>query len=209
MRNTKRFVTQPDSNWEADLTLRVRAGDERAFEEIFFYYYKHLHAIALKFLKDPELAEDAVQDIFLKLWDNRLALNETYSLKGFLSISMRNHVLNVIRNNHAEIWESLSNRLDTDYTNEETAADDYQWREYGEIVERGLTQLSPQKQHIFRLKVFQGLDNAEVARQLSISINTVKFQFSQATKFMKSYLGKHADIEGMLPVLLFLLLNEL
>lgn len=209
MRSAKRYVSQTSPESEMDLTLRLKAGDERAFEEVFFRYYKHLHSIALKFLKNPDLAEDAVQDVFLKLWDNRQALNESYSIKGFLSISIRNHVLNAIRDSHAAIWESLSYELESDFSTNETASDDYQWREYSEIVEQGLKHLSPQKEHIFRLKVFNGLDNAQVAQQLSISINTVKFQFSQATKFMKAYLGKHADLEGMLPIIMLLLLDSL
>ncbi|WP_128547488.1 RNA polymerase sigma-70 factor [Larkinella soli] len=199
--HVRRLQARPSQDSETDVTLRLKAGDEQAFEEVFFLYYKHLHAIGIKFLKDPERAEDAVQDIFLKLWDHRDALNETCSIKGFLSISMKNHVLNVIRDSHQSIWEYLSAETEEAY-GEDTTGNAFQLQEYGEILEQGLRQLPPQRARVFRMRVFNGLDNEQVARQLSISVNTVKFQFSQASKFLKEYLGRHADLEGIVPMLL-------
>jgi RNA polymerase sigma-70 factor (family 1) len=190
---------------EKQITLRLKAGDENAFEEIFYRYYKHLLAIGIKFLKNPDLAEDAVQDIFLKLWDHRDSLNETYAIKNFLSVSMKNHVLNVIRNHHQSIWEYLSSEME-ELNGEETTNDTFQFQEYSLILERGIQQLPPQREKVFRLRVFSGLDNEQVARQLSVSVNTVKVQFSQATRFLKDYLSKHADLEGILPMLIIFLL---
>lgn len=192
---------------EKEITLRLKAGDEAAFEDIFYRYYKHLLAIGIKFLKNPDLAEDAVQDIFLKLWDHRDSLNETYSIKNFLSISMKNHVLNVIRNHHQSIWEYLSVEIE-ELKGEETTGNTFQYQEYSAILEQGLQHLTPQREKVFRLRVFSGLDNEQVARQLSVSVNTVKVQFSQATKFLKEYLSKHADLEGILPALIFFLLSR-
>ncbi|WP_138991388.1 RNA polymerase sigma-70 factor [Larkinella sp. C7] len=191
---------------EKEITLRLKTGDENAFEEIFYRYYKHLLAIGIKFLKNPDLAEDAVQDIFLKLWDHRDTLNESYSIKNFLSVSMKNHVLNVIRDNHQSIWEYLSAEME-ELNGEDTTSDAFQLQEYGTILEQGMQKLPPQREKVFRLRVFSGLDNEQVARQLSISVNTVKSQFTQATRFLKDYLNKHADLEGILPVFLFLLFN--
>ncbi|RRB00949.1 RNA polymerase sigma-70 factor [Larkinella rosea] len=192
---------------EKEITLRLKAGDEGAFEEVFYRYYKHLLAIGIRFLKNPDLAEDAVQDIFLKLWDHRDSLNEAYSIKNFLSISMKNHVLNVIRNHHQSIWEYLSAEIE-ELNGEETTGNAFQFQEYSAILEQGLQHLTPQREKVFRLRVFSGLDNEQVARQLSVSVNTVKVQFTQATKFLKDYLSKHADLEGILPILIFFLLSS-
>ncbi|MFD1141806.1 RNA polymerase sigma factor [Larkinella insperata] len=192
-------------NAEKEVALRLKAGDEQAFEEIFYRYYKHLYAIGIKFLKNPDLAEDAVQDIFLKLWAHREALNETYAIKSFLSISMKNHVLNVIRDHHETIWEYLSCEVE-EKLGHDTTSDAFQLQEYRAILEKGIQELTPQRANVFRLRVFNGMTNEEVARHLAVSINTVKVQFSQATKFLKDYLSKHADLEGILPILFYLLL---
>ncbi|MBD2752354.1 RNA polymerase sigma-70 factor [Spirosoma validum] len=201
----QRLPTSLQHESETMLSRRIKAGDDKAFEEIFFRYYKHLYAIGLKFLKNPDLAEDAVQDIFLKLWDHRDALNEAYSIKNFLSIAMKNHVMNVIRDHHTAIWEYISFGTE-ELAGEDTTSNTYQLQEYGAILEQGLRQLPPQREKIFRLRVFSGLNNEQIAQQLSISVNTVKFQFSQATKFIKAYLGKHADLESALFAFVCLLL---
>ena len=120
---------------------------------------------------------------------------------------MRNHVLNVIRNDHGAIWEYLSGKSEEAFF-EESTANALQLQEYSEITEQGLKQLPPQQERIFRMRTFNGLDNDQVARQLAISVNTVKYQFCQATKSLKEYLSKHADLEGILEaVLLFQLTN--
>lgn len=201
----QRSLTPLQHESETMLSLRLKTGDDKAFEEIFFRYYKHLYAIGFKFLKNSDLAEDAIQDIFLKLWDHRHTINEVYSIKNFLSVAMRNHVLNVIRDHHATIWEHLSFGTE-ELTGDDTTTNTYQLQEYSTILEQGLKQLPPQREKIFRLRVFDGLNNEQIAQQLCISINTVKFQFSQATKFIKEYLGKHADLESALLALVCLLL---
>ncbi|GAB3252015.1 RNA polymerase sigma-70 factor [Larkinella harenae] len=195
-----------DQDAEKEIARRLKTGDEAAFEEIFYRYYKHLYAIGIKFLKNADLAEDAVQEIFLKLWDHREMLNEAYAIKNFLSISMKNHVLNVIRDHHQDIWEYLSYEVE-EHRGEDTTSNMFQWQEYGEILEKGMQGLTPQREKVFRLRVFNGLNNEEVASQLSVSVNTVKVQFSQATKFIKEYLNKHADLEGILPFFLYFLLS--
>ncbi|MFC5409346.1 RNA polymerase sigma-70 factor [Larkinella bovis] len=189
---------------EKEVAHRLKMGEEKAFEEIFYRYYKHLYAIGLKFLKHPDLAEDAVQDVFLKLWDHRETLDEAYAIKNFLSVSMKNHVLNVIRDHHQTIWEYISADVE-ERLGEDTTSAAFQLQEYGAILERGMKELSPQREKVFRLRVFNGLNNEEVAGQLSVSVNTVKVQFSQATKFLKDYLNRHADLEGILPILLYFL----
>ncbi len=194
---TQKIQTNLAEYSDAILTLRLKTGDEKAFEEIFLRYYKHLYAIGIKFLKNPDLAEDAVQDIFLKLWDHRDAINEAYPIKNFLSVAMKNHVLNVIRDHHIAIWDYLSVSME-DLAGADSPIHTYQLQEYSDILEEGLKRLPHQREKIFRLRVFNGLTNEQIAQQLSISIVTVKCQFSQATKFIKDYLGKHADLESAL-----------
>jgi RNA polymerase sigma-70 factor (ECF subfamily) len=167
----------------------LKNGDEKAFREIFGYFHKPLYILALKYLKDTQLAEDAVQDIFLKLWINRQSLDQDLSLRGFLFTSLKNHILNIIRNRKTEISKQaeLSNNNSILHHNFE---DSFQIDDYQDIIAKGLKELSPQRQLIFNLRVFVGLTNQEVSGKLNLSINTVKFQFSQATKSLRKFLKK-------------------
>lgn len=191
---------------ETTLTARVRQGDERAFDAVFHRYYSHLMAIGVRFLKDPDLAEDAIQDVFLKLWQQRQSLNEAHSLKAFLAVAMKNHVLNLIRNSHHTIWERFSEAAH-DFQSAESGQDLAEWQEYATILEAGIQRLSPRKQEIFRLRVFDGLNNEQVARQLAISINTVKFQYSSASQFIRQYVSKNARLEGLLTIFILLIMR--
>ena len=201
-----RSISLPSLDDDTMLTARVRQGDERAFDTVFHRYYGHLLAIGIRFLKDPDLAEDAIQDVFLKLWQQRQSLNEAHSLKAFLAVAMKNHVLNLIRNSHHTIWERFSEAAH-DFQSAESGQDLADLQEYATILEAGIQQLSPRKQEIFRLRVFDGLNNEQVARQLAISINTVKFQYSSASRFIRQYVSRNARLEGLLTIFILLIMR--
>lgn len=185
-----------------ELSRRLTNGDERAFEEIFYLYYKHLYAIAVAFLKDPMLAQDAVQDVFLKLWQHREHINEAYSLKAFLSVSMKNHVLNQLRDNHQAVLCALPTDDDEQVpTATERTDEAVQWQAFTDAFEQSIQLLSPQKQAVFRLRVIDGLTNEQTAQRLSISVNTVKTHYAQAMQAVRGQLSKYALIE--LTILLF------
>lgn len=178
---------------EKALVGSLKGGDKNAFTIIFEKYHKQLYYIALSYLKDPSMAQDVVQDMFIKLWAYRVNLKEELSLKSFLITSLRNLLLNNIRNNNTRIlkhiqlmqWSEVS-RNDVD--------DKIAFGDYEKIIEKGMCKLSPAKQHIFRLRTQEGLNNKEISKQLGLSINTVKFQFSKASRFMRDYLKENAGI---------------
>ncbi|WP_020527349.1 RNA polymerase sigma factor [Flexithrix dorotheae] len=168
---------------------------EKVFEEYYYRYYEQLHFKAFQYLKSQELVEDAIQDVFLKLWKKRNELHKIDSIEAFLFTCMRNHVLNMIRSHKREILKQVAKyNHDGQRVNNETE-DTVCLNEYSEIVEAGLNKLSPRKRLIFSLKTYKGFSNGEIAKQLDISINTVKVQFSQANKFLKDYLKQRAEIE--------------
>lgn len=62
---------------DSQLTRRLRQHDEAAFETLFRRYYRYLYTVAIQYVKDPDLAEDALQDVYLKIWLNREQLDES------------------------------------------------------------------------------------------------------------------------------------
>lgn len=182
-------VITEDAIWAS----AIKCGGKKAYTLVYKKYHNQLYFTALSYFKDPCLAEDVVQDIFIKLWTFRKSLREDLSLKSFLHTSLRNLIINTIRNNntrsakHNQILQS--SEIGRNYV-EETV----NLKEYEKIIERGISQLSPAKQNIFRLRTRAGLNNKEISEQLGLSINTVKFQFSNASKFMRGYLKEKAGI---------------
>ncbi|GAB2572310.1 RNA polymerase sigma factor [Spirosoma areae] len=182
---------------DTELALRLKQHDEAAFETLFRRYYRYLYSVAIQYVKDPALAEDALQEVYLKLWTNREQVDETRSIKSYLATAMRHQVLNAIRNEKRAILRHLNHQTtqpDTDTSTEETLI----LNEYGSVFQNGLRQLSAQRRLVFILRSEKGLTNEEVAAQLQISINTVKVQYYHACRFLRDYLRQHAGIEAML-----------
>lgn len=171
---------------------QLRSGDEMAFERIYHCYHKRLYSFAFKYLKSRELAEDAVQDTYIKLWEHRQNIRS--SVKGFLFISVRNRVMNMIRNNKRMVLKHIQLEQQKSFSINKTD-DVILYSEYQQILARGLKKLPDGKKEIFRMKSIHGLSNQEIATKLNITIHTVKSQYYHASKFIKEYLNEYAGIE--------------
>lgn len=179
------------------LGKKIRLGSEKAFREIYNRYHVQMYYIAKKYVKSTDLAQDAVQDIFVKLWEKRDKIDESKSIKGFLFIMLRNHVLNMIRDRKDEIV-SISGIESKNLPRQNLTEDDLVYKEYHEIVQKGLKELSERKREVFELRTLKGHSNSEVADLLNINIRTVKTHFYNSSKFMREYLKNHAGLLSLL-----------
>lgn len=182
---------------DTELVLKIRSGGEEAFREIYDRYHIQMFYIAKKYVKSPTLAEDAVQDVFIKLWEKRLVLDEKKSIKGFLFTILKNHVLNMIRDKKEQII-SFSQVKEILLPKKNVTEDEIIYQEYVDILEQGKKELSDRKREIFELKTVEGKTNSEVADRLGLNIRTVKTHYYLSSKFIKVYLHKHAGIVGVL-----------
>lgn len=175
------------------LAQRIKNDEEASFEFLFEKYHRQLYVLALQYLRNEKLAEDALQDVFLKVWEQRHQLDSSRSIKGFLFTTLKNHVLNMIRNRKRRILYTVEagNGRPGSVKNTEH---EVTLNEYWSIVEKGLKRLPSGKQEVFRLRRIRGYTNREVASRLQISIATVKSQLYKATKFLRNFVETHADI---------------
>jgi len=99
-----------DSYNERDLLLRTAAGDESAFSQLFHQWYQHLAGYLYRITESSELAEEILQDVFLKIWMTRETLAEGRDFKAFLIVVSRNHACSALRKimrkeKHHKRWE--------------------------------------------------------------------------------------------------------
>jgi len=177
---------------DSGLVKLIRLGDKQAFEEIYERYHRQLFFMAMKYLKSKNLSEDAVQDVFVKLWQKRDELDPHKSVKGLLFISLKNHVLNMIRNRKNKILSEIKLE-EVNHPFQNSTIDEVVYAEYEQIVQKGLAELSERKRKVFELKT-NGFTNSEVADLLLITINTVKVHYYHSSQFIRTYLKKHADV---------------
>lgn len=175
------------------LVSKIKKGNKNAFKEIYDRYHEQLYFLAKSYLKNPYLAEDAVQDIFLKLWKKRRTLDSSSSIKGFLFAMIKNHLVDMLRKrtNSRKIKEGYK-ILSEDKHLRNTTGEKIIFTEYEEIIKKAVNNLSPAQKKVFEMRCFEGFSNAEVAEKNKVSIHTVKTQFYLGSKYVRNYLKKQA-----------------
>jgi len=172
-----------DLTEDKDLYLKLKEGDERAFQFLFRKYYSMMCCFANKYLNDSELAEETVQDMFVKIWEKRETLNIETSVKHYFFRSVRNHCLNQIQ--HEKIKKQYANMV-LETTHQENDPDRY-YLEVGLIqrIDKCIDSLPPKRKEIFRLSREQGMKYKEIADTLNISVKTVEAQMGLALKHLR------------------------
>lgn len=186
-------MTKDSRNSEREIIERVAQGDHRAFRVIFDQYKDALYGYSYKLTRSPALAEEAVQEVFLRFWQNREKLNADLSVKAYLYKITKNHLLNLLRDAAYDqrLKEQLFySRQHTYYSTE----DQLVYRDLETFKDQAIANLPPRMQLIFRMSRTQGLSHQEIAQQLGISQNTVKDQIVKALKAIKEYLRVHTGI---------------
>lgn len=175
-------MTAPSPYEEDRLLTAVAAGDVQAFSTVYYHYQEDLYKFVLRLVKVPALAEDVVQDIFLKVWEARLQLGEVRFFRGYLFSVARNHTLNVL-DSIARSTHALSNLIR--HFQEQRFDDEALSKDYRQFIENALSTIPPRSRDIFRKCRELGMTYEEVAREMGISRNAVKKHMMTAIRTLK------------------------
>lgn len=177
----------------------LKNKDKTVFDFVFSYYYTGLCTYTRRWVSDPDVAEDLVQDFFVRLWTNSSNIVITTSLKSYFFTSVKNRSINHLK--HLKTKEKFGNQIINGST-EEYSNWEFTEPELTELIEKGMQKLPPRCREIFILSRFEGKDNGKIAEMLGISKRTVELQISNALKILRS------ELKDYLPsMLLFLLLK--
>jgi RNA polymerase sigma-70 factor, ECF subfamily len=163
---------------------RIAAGDQLAFEQVFRAHYKSLCAFARQYLRDADKAEDLVQDLFFRLWQDRAKVSVTTSLKSYLFASVRNRCLNALAVT-AKV-RPLNEELD-DRSEDSGVPEDERAYRLGR-VQAAIEALPEERGKVFKLSRYEGLKYQEIADRLGISVKTVENQMGKALKTLREEL---------------------
>lgn len=187
---------------EREFFLQMQQGDKYAFEYFFKTYVDMLYAYAMGFCRDEDVAEDLVQEAFVRFWTMREKLSYTESIYGYLQRTVRNICIN--RKERERVEEKY--RCEVLNTGEE----EFDWNDDDALEELrqqlldAIDRLPEKCREIFVLSCVEGLKYQEVADQLDVSINTVKTQVRFGYKKLRSDLNLP---EKTLMVILSILLS--
>lgn len=190
---------------EKSLFALVARGDEAAFHALYSHHRDHVYNIALRLLQSASLAEDVLQEVFLKIWLGREKLPKINCFSAYLNTITRNHIYNTLRKQAYE--ELLLERLFPLQmaSLRGTALDNISYRELQEALQKVVATLTPQQKRVFELSRMEGLKHEDIARQLNVSRETVKKHVSEALRMVRLQLRRFKHVPEM--VLLLLILN--
>jgi RNA polymerase sigma-70 factor (family 1) len=189
---------------EKALLKLISEGDESAFRTIYDTYYDHIFGVAFAFMKSTAMAEDAVQEVFCKIWYKRTSLPLVEKFDAYLFMVARNHILTEIRNNlrQKEYVESLRKYL---HESDETPLQTFINNESEEIIRKAVEALPAQQKSVYKLTREDGLSQAEIAGKLSISKNTVRNHMNASLRFIRLYILARNSIPVMILIRLGLM----
>lgn len=170
---------------ELDIIQKLKNGDESGLRQMFDIYYSPLCIFTLKYIDSFDLAEDLVQETFIKFWEKKRVERLRGSLKSYLFMAVKNNALNYIRQNKKFRIEELDDEFDL-LMEEPSDKEDLELKKQKLYSE--LESLSPQSRKVFEAIIFNDKRYKEVAEELDISVNTVKTHYSRALKQLRSSL---------------------
>ncbi|MFC5284478.1 RNA polymerase sigma-70 factor [Pedobacter alpinus] len=169
---------------ELNLIHQINTGGEVVFEKVFKQYFKALQNYAYTMLNDLDVAEEMVQNVFLKIWEKREILPRDTITASYLYKSVYHESLNHLR--HQKVKSLYQQRTLYSMKNETgSASDRIKLRQLEEHLQKALNDLPQQCRTIFQMSRFDELRYREIAEKLGISIKTVEGQMGKALRLMR------------------------
>ena len=187
---------------EKQLIEELRCGNESAFRHIYDRHYVPLCRFADLFLHDTSLSEEVVDDAIFYLWEHRSEVEITYSLRAYLMKSVRNRCLNELNSlAHREELQFSSfslpenaEFLDTLFIEKDHPLGYLLEQELEEELERSIEALPEECRVVFKKSRFEQKKYEEIARELNISVNTVKYHIKNALAFLQKCMSGYLKL---------------
>ncbi|MFZ0282381.1 MAG: RNA polymerase sigma-70 factor [Bacteroidales bacterium] len=165
------------------ITSLIKKGDREAFSTFFNKYRRRVYYFSLKYLGDPDEAEELVQSVFVSIWEHRRLIDKKKSLKNYLYRSAVNSIYNFLKKRairRAYVIKELKKPESTSDPYEQIFHNDFEER-----IDQIICSLPLQQQRIIQYR-HQGLSLKEIAQKLNISVRTVENQIYRVNRLLKN-----------------------
>ncbi|MBB3968073.1 RNA polymerase sigma factor [Mucilaginibacter phyllosphaerae] len=172
------------------LVNRLRNGDERAFNTLYHTYFKPLYGKVFSMVKDEAIADELIQELFLKVWQKREELNPDYSFTAFLYKITNNMVFDFFRKVAKD--SRLAAKLIINATEYYLHSDELlESKEARQVLTNAINQLSPQRKLIFTYCKLEGKSYEEASRNFGLSVATINSHITQSLKAIRQFVAKN------------------
>lgn len=176
-----------------DIIFGLKNGHENAYKYLYDEYYYKLCRLANLYVRDSFVSEDIVGDLIFHLWENREQFEIHDSLNAYLFTSVRNRCYNYLSQAHVQKESSLTQiQNDSIFFSMHSETDMPTGilieKELQDKINMSIDRLPPQTKKVFVLKRLENLSYEEIALQLNISVNTVRYHIKTALKNLRDEL---------------------
>ena len=158
------------------------------FSEIFRNHEQRLYLLAFRLTKSDQFAKDIIQDVFLKVWEQRDKIHAIDNMEAWLYRLTENKAIDFLRKVAADnrlkdaIWSQLQLIMNE-------AEGWVEVKEYNKIIQQAINDLPPQRKLIYRLHKEDGMNYQQIADELHLSRHTVKNQLFSAIHAVRKFLS--------------------
>lgn len=175
---------------DESVSILLAKRDEATFEQVFKSNFKRMHAYAFTILQDDHEAEEAVQQVFFRLWERNENLNINGPLAAYLYRAVHNQCLNQLR--HLKVRSAHHLQVVYQHKNRESHPVDQAVKgELEQKIRSALQELPEQCRTVFQLSRFEELKYRDIAERLGISVKTVENQMGKALKILRARLVEY------------------
>ena len=185
---------------ESLIVEQLKAGNERAYKFLYDQHYQILCHIAAQYVKDDFLAETIVGDVIFHIWEVRESIEINTRIRSYLMTSVRNRCLDYLKSQYNQ--KELKGLQDFPVLNY-VKGDDYPLgrlleQELESEIMKAINRLPEQCRRVFQLSRFEEKRYEEIAAELDISVNTVKYHIKRALALLNEDLGKYLTVAILL-----------
>ena len=187
---------------EKKILIKLQQGDYHSFEQIYHVYKARIYYNLLKIIRSDSIAEELLQDVFMKVWDYRQLIDVDKKFSSFLFSISRNIAIDFYRKTAKQkLVEALAVLSDEEAYNH--IENHINFKEASILLEQAINKLPPQRQRIFKLCKLEGKSYEQVAEELGISRGTVQDHIVKAHRFLKEELSTEYNIHFFLLAIAF------
>lgn len=173
---------------EQKLLKQLNQGSRMAFEQLYYNYAPRLTVKLLQLVKSEEVAQDLLQDIFMKIWQMREDIHVERSFGALLYTMASNLSFNAYRDAVREQNRRSAAHKQEAYTHVE---EELQYDETNQLLEQALSSLTERQRQVYTMHKLEGKSYKEIAEQLQISHSAINQHLQLANKHIRLFMQTH------------------
>ncbi|WP_347053327.1 RNA polymerase sigma-70 factor [Flavobacterium olei] len=177
---------------DEELVDLLKNGKDKAFDELYFRYRDVLVRFVYLRMRSIAISEEIVQEVFTSIWERRKTIVIQKSFAAYIYTSVRYMTLDYIKSYEVtdQYIQEVLQKNAVSFGSRNATEDAIYYEELQNAVDQAAKLLPKKSKEVFILSRIKNYSNKEIAEELNVSVETVKYHITYALKFMRSYLGE-------------------